>query len=84
MTLPTNNSVHIYQYSNEQMKYLPEKSVKKLLKTMFYSNKSVYLAKFTDRRPHNENEDSKRTDPKLTYLIAQLKDFIFEKNVYRI
>ena len=29
MLLPTNNSVDIYQYSNAQMKYLPEKSVKK-------------------------------------------------------
>ena len=43
--LPTNNSVDIYQYSNVQMKYLPEKSVKKLLKTMLYSNKPVYFRK---------------------------------------
>ena len=41
--LPSNNSVDIYQYSNAQMKYLPEKSAKKLLKTMLYSNKPVYL-----------------------------------------
>ena len=27
--LPTNNSVDIYQYFNMEMKYLPEKSVKK-------------------------------------------------------
>ena len=27
--LPTNNSVNIYQYFNMEMKYLPEKSVKK-------------------------------------------------------
>ena len=39
--LPTNNSVDICHYSNAQMKYLPEKSVKKLLKTMLYSNKPV-------------------------------------------
>ena len=49
--LPTNNSVDIYQYSNAQMKYLPEKSVKKLLKTMLYSNKPLYLAEGTERRP---------------------------------
>ena len=59
MILPTNNSVDIYQYSNTQMKYLPEKSVKKLLKNMLYSNKPVYLAKDTNRRPHNENNDDK-------------------------
>ena len=39
--LPTNNSVDNCHYSNAQMKYLPEKSVKKLLKTMLYSNKPV-------------------------------------------
>ena len=45
--LPTNNSVDIYQYSKAQIKYLPEKSVKKLLKTMLYSNKPVYFRKKT-------------------------------------
>ena len=61
--LPTNNSVDIYQYSNVQMKYLPEKSAKKVLKTMLYSNKPVYLEKDADRRPNNEKSDAKRTDP---------------------
>ena len=82
--LPTNNSVDIYQYSNAQMKYLPEKSVKKLLKTMLYSNKPVYLTKNVDRRSHNDNSDAKRTDPNLANRLAQLKDYIFEKHVYRI
>ena len=82
--LQTNNSVNIYQYSNAQMKYWPEKSVNKLLKTMLYSNKSVYLAKDVDRRSFNGNSDTKRTDPNLTYCLAQLKDYIFEKHVYRI
>ena len=54
MILSTNNSVNIYQCSNAQMKFLPEKSVKKLLKTMLYSNKPVYLATNTDNRPNNE------------------------------
>ena len=83
MILPTNNSVDIYQHSNAQMKYLPEKSVKKLLKTMLYSNKPVYLAANTDRRPNNDNDNDKRSDPNLTYRIAQLKH-LFEKNIYRI
>ena len=82
--LPTNNSVEIYQYSNAQMTYLPEKLVKKLLKTMLYSNKPVYLAKDGDRRPNNDDDDNKRSDLNLTYRIAQLKDYIFEKHVYRI
>ena len=57
--LPKNNSVNVNQYSNVQMKYLPEKSVKKLLKTMLYSNKPVYLAVNTDRRPNNNTDDDK-------------------------
>ena len=82
--LPTNNSVDIYQYSNAQMKYLPKKSVKKLLKTMLYSNEQVHLEKNVNRRPNNDTSDAKWTDPNLPYHLAQLKDYIFEKNVYRI
>ena len=82
--LPTNNNVAIHHYSNAQMKYLPEKSVKKLLKAMLYSNKQLYLAKNTDRRPHNDNDDADWTDPNLTYRIAQLKNYIFQRHVYRI
>ena len=82
--LPTNTSVDIYQYSNAQMKYFPEKSVKKLLKTMLHSNKPVYLTKYVDKRSYNDNSDAKRTDPNLTYRLAELKYYIFEKHVYRI
>ena len=80
--LPTNNSVDIYNYSNAQMKYLPEKSVKKLLKNMLYSNKPVYLDGDTDRRPNNDNTAADRTDENLTYRIAQLKNYLFKKNVF--
>ena len=69
--LPTNNSVDIYQYSNAQMKYLPEKSVKKLLTTMLYSNKPVYLEKNTDRRPHNDTDDDKQSDSNLTCRLKK-------------
>ena len=82
--LPKNNSVDIYQYSNTQLKYLPEKSVKTLLKTMLYFNKPVYLDKDVDQGPNNRDDDNKRSDPNLTYRIAQLKDYIFPKHVYRI
>ena len=53
------------------MKYLPVKSVKKLLKTMLYSNKPVYLEDDdADRRPNNDTDDKKRTDDNLTYRLA--------------
>ena len=66
------------------MKYLPESSVKKLLKIILYSNKPVYLPKDVDRRANNNNDDNNRSDPNLTYRIAELKDYIFEKHVDRI
>ena len=51
---------------------------------MLYSNKKVYLEKNVDRRPNNDTSDTKQTDPNLTYRLVQLKDYIFEKNFYRI
>ena len=82
--LSTNNSVDIYQYSNAQIKYLPEKSVKKLLKTMLYSNKPVYLEKDIDRKLYNDTDDNKRSDPNLTYHLKELRHYIFQKHIYRI
>ena len=83
--LLTNNSVDIYQYSNAQLKYLPENSVKTLLRTMLYSNKPVYFGdKDVDRQPNDDNDDDKRTDPNLTDRIKELKDDLFQKHVYRI
>ena len=65
--LLTSNSVDIYQYSNAQLKYLLEKSVITILKTMLYSNKPVDLDRDVDRRPNNNNDDNKHSDPNLTY-----------------
>ena len=76
--LPTDNSVDVYQYSNAQMKYLPEKSVEKLLKTALYSNKPLYLTKDVNRRSYNGNSDAKRADPNLTYRLVELKNYIFD------
>ena len=80
--LPTNNSVNIANYSNAQMKYLPEKSVKIFLKNMLYSNKPVYLDADGTRRANSTDDD--RTDPNLTYGIANLKAHLFKKWVYKI
>ena len=51
---------------------------------MLYSNKAVYLDKDVHRRVHNSGDANKRTDLNLTYCLAQLKDYFFEKHVYRI
>ena len=49
---------------------------------MLYSNKPVYLDGDTDRRPNNDNTAADRTDENLTYRIAQLKNYLFKKNVF--
>ena len=82
--LRTNNSVSIANYSNAQMKYLPAKSVKKLLKPMLYSNKPVYLTGNNKRRPNNDNDEADRTDPNLTYRLKELKSHLFKQWVYKI
>ena len=82
--LPTNNSVSTDNYSNAQMKYLPAKSVKKLLKTMLYSNKPLYLTGDNARWPNNDDDAADRTDPNLTYRIKELKAHLFKKWVYKI
>ena len=82
--LPTNNTVSVANYSNAQLKYLPDKSVKKLLKTMLYSNKPVYLTDGNDRRLNNDNDLADRTDPNLTYRLKELKNHLAKKWVYKI
>ena len=47
--LATNNNVDVYHYSNVPLKYLPEKSVKTVLKNLLYLNKPVYLDADTNR-----------------------------------
>ena len=39
--MPTFSPCEIYQYSDTMLKHLPEKSLKKLLKTLLFNNKSV-------------------------------------------
>ena len=82
--LPTNNSVSIANNSNVQIKYLPEKSVKKPLKTMLYCNKPVYLYGDDTSRPNNDAVDANKPDPNLAYRIANLKSHLFRKWVYKI
>ena len=82
--LATNNNVDLYHYSNAQLKYLPEKSVKTVLKNLLYLNKPVYLDADTDRRSNTNDNVGKRSDPNLTYRLAQLKDHVFKKGYYSI
>ena len=66
------------------MKHLPEKSVKKLAKSMLYFNKAVYLDDDddddddddVDRSFHSSATAAERTDLNLTEQIKLFKDYI--------
>ena len=51
---------------------------------LYYNKDVVYNQDDMDRRSYNSATDKDRTDPNLDYRLANLKDFIFKKNVYRI
>ena len=46
---------------------------------MLYSNITVYLTGINDRRLNNDNDLVDRTDPNLTYRIAQLPAHLAKK-----
>ena len=48
--LPTNNSLSIANYSNGELKYMPDKALKPLEKTLLYSNLPVFYVNGEDRR----------------------------------
>ena len=82
--LPTDKTISIYDYANAQLKYLPKDSIKKLRKSFLYSNLAVYLDADTDRHDNNSGTAAKRSDPNLTWRLANLHDHTFLKNEYRI
>ena len=56
----------IYQYSDTMLKHLPEKALKKIRKTMLYSNKTVSYNKSTiDKRTCNSTTPADMTDDNL-------------------
>ena len=82
--LPTNNNVDVCHFAASQLKYLPKDSVKTIKKQLLYSNKPVYLAEGTNRRPNNDDDANKRADENIKDRIAQFHDLIFEKCYFRI
>ena len=77
--LPTDKKLSIYDYANAQLKYLPEDSIKKLRKSFLYSNLAVYLDENTDRRDNKATTAADRSDPNLTWRLANLHDHTFKK-----
>ena len=51
---------------------------------LLYSNKAVYLDDDDNRRSHTSATAAERTDLNLTERIKLFKNYIFQKNIYRI
>ena len=80
--LPTINNVDVCQFATVQLKYIPKDSVKTIMKQLLYSNKPVYLAEGTDRRPNNDDNADKHSDVNIKDGIAQFSDLIFTKIIF--
>lgn len=77
--LPTNNTIDVYQYSVQQLKYLPEDALATVQKTFLYNKNPVNLTGGTDRRSATATSQADRTDDHLNGRINAFKDYLFKK-----
>ena len=63
----------IYRYSNELLKYMPEKALKTTEKSILYSTKPVAIVDGLHRRVHRTNDANavNRTDENITDRTAK-------------
>lgn len=78
--LPTNNTIDVYQYSVQQLKYLPEDALATVQKTFLYNKNPVNLTGGTDRRSATATSQADQTDDLLNGRINAFKDYLFKKN----
>ena len=78
--LPTNNTIDVYQYSVQQLKYLPEDALATVRKTFLYNKNPVNFTGGTDRRSATATSQADRTDDHLNERINAFKDYLFRKN----
>ena len=75
----------IYQYSDAMLKYLPEKALKKIKKTMLHSNKTVsYNKSTTDMRTYHTITPDAITHDNLDDRIDTFQNQIKNESVYTI
>ena len=65
--LPTDKTIEIHDYAESQLKYLPKDSLKKIRKSILYTNAAVYLSGNEDRRNNNAATEALRGDGNLVY-----------------
>ena len=80
---PTNNTGDLYQYSAQQLKYLPKDALKSE-KTFLYQENPVVLPGSKDGRSATSNTAAYWTDANLDVRITAFKGYLFKKNYYQI
>ena len=63
--LPTNNAIDIYRYSEEMLKYLPQKASDTIKEMLLYNKLSVIIPRNNNRRSFNYATAADRTDQNL-------------------
>ena len=80
---PTNNTGDLYQYSAQQLKYLPKDALKSE-KTFLYQENPVVLTGSKDGRFATSNTAAYWTDANLDARITAFKGYLFKKNYYQV
>ena len=83
-TLPTNNTIDIYRYSENMLKHLPAKSLDTIKETLLYNKENVIIPRGRDRRSNMSDTPADRTDANLASRIADFHSLIGQKLYYRI
>ena len=81
--LTANNTGDLYQYSAQQLRYLPKDALKSE-KTFLYQEKPVVFTGSKDGHSATSNTAAYRTDANLDARITSFKGYLFKKNYYRI
>ena len=82
--MPTDKTIEIHDYAEGQLKYLPKDSLKKIRKSILYTNNAVYLSGDNDRRNNNAATEALRGDGNLIYRKTNFPTRYALEHEYRI
>ena len=82
--IPTTTPQEVYRYSDTMLKHLPKGALKIIQKDLLYSKKAVIYPANSDKRSHNNDNATKRTDDNIDDMEDKFSVQIDSKYVYRI
>ena len=82
--IPTTTPQEVYRYSDAMLKHLPKNAPKMIQKDLLFSKKAVIYPANSNRRSHNNDDATKRTDDNIEDKEDKFAVQIDSKYVYRI